>query len=157
MAGTGPPAKPPHLRRHRAAPLRGEWVDLEPLARPVLPAALPKRPKGAGAWSPRSRALWKGIREDPVSAVYGPVELAVLREFMEMFEEYARGRWTLVGDVRRGMDGLGLTPKGKRDLRWRSPTEPKPELAGVPAGDEVGAARERRDRRVVAVDPAATG
>ncbi len=153
----GRPLKPKHLRRNRVPPSRGEWVDLEPLARPVLPAALPKRPKGAGAWSPRSRALWKGIREDPVSAVYGPSELAVLREFMEMFEEYSRGRWSLVGPVQRGMDALGLTPRGKRDLRWRSPTEPKPEIPDAVGGDELGAARERRDRRVVAVDPAATG
>ena len=55
------------------------------------------------------------------------------------------GPTTLVTAVQRRMDGLGLTAKGKRDLRWRAPTETAaqedaPKLAEV--------------RRLRAVDPA---
>jgi hypothetical protein len=28
-----------------------------------------------------------------------------------------------MSEVRQRMDGLGLSAKGKRDLRWRAPTE----------------------------------
>jgi len=146
----GPDPKPAALRRRRAAPSRGEWLPLPPLAREVLPP-LPARAKGTGRWSPRTRALWTSLRRDPATAAYGPAEVAYAVDLAYVFELYVRGRWTLAGEVRLRMDGLGLTPKGKRDLRWRSPTEAaaQPERPSAPA-----AARGRRPRlRVAAVDP----
>lgn len=110
MGGHGPP--PAETRRRRNAPARGEWVDLPPLEKRVLP-------KLPAAWA-----------RDPVTAQYGPAELAAVIELAYVMEDYIRG----IGrpnEVRLRMDGLGLSPKGKRDLRWRVdgavPERPTPE------------------------------
>lgn len=122
MAGRGPAPKDPAQRRRRNQPTRGEWVDLPALAKPVLPAKLPARGRGAGNWSARTRAAWKAWREDPATGMYGPAELAAAIELAWLFEEAVRGK-EKQSEVRLRMDGLGLTPKGKRDLRWRPPSE----------------------------------
>src|SRR3712207_87499 len=41
------------------------------------------------------------------------------------------GQATLGSEVRLRVDGLGLSAKGKRDLRWRAPTESLPESKEV--------------------------
>jgi hypothetical protein len=106
MAGRGPAPKPAGQRRRRNQPLRGEWVDLEPLGKPVLPAA-------DRAWPDFVKALWNAWRQDPVTSQYGPADLAAVRELARQYVELAPN------EQRLRMDGLGLTPKGKRDLRWR--------------------------------------
>jgi hypothetical protein len=106
MAGRGPAPKPQAQRRNRAKPARGEWVDLEPLDKPVLGAA-------DGSWSPRVRRLWVAWREDPVSGSWSRADVAAVFELADQFEELAPN------EQRLRMDGLGLTPKGKRDLRLR--------------------------------------
>lgn len=122
MAGRGPAPKDPAQRRRRNEPARGEWVDLEPLAEPVLAAKLPPRGRGAGSWSARTRAMWKAWRADPATGMYGPAEIAAVVELAWLFEAAVRGE-EKQSEVRLRMDGLGLTPKGKRDLRWRPPSE----------------------------------
>jgi hypothetical protein len=87
-------------------PARGEWVDLEPLAKPTLPIARRN-------WSPRVKRLWNAWRQDPVTSQYTTADVAAARELADIFEEL------LPSEQRLRMDGLGLTPKGKRDLRWR--------------------------------------
>lgn len=148
MAGRGPAPKPPEQRRRRNAPERGEWVDFPPLQKPVLPV-LPKRAKGEGAWSARTRRVWAGWRSDPVTAGYGPSELAAVLELAYLFEEMVRGDLKLLSEIRQWTDRLGLNAKGKRDLRWRV----------VKPVDEVAEARGRREgapkRRLAAVDPVA--
>lgn len=120
MAGTGRAPKAPEQRRNRSAPLRGEWVDLEPLAKPVLPT-LPKRAKGTGGWSARTRAAWSRWRADPVTGQYGPAEIQAALDLAYIYEDWVRGRMSLIGEIRQYQDRLGLNPKGKRDLRWRIP------------------------------------
>lgn len=122
MAGRGAAPKPADQRRNRHAPQRGEWVDLEPLKKPVLPPY-------DEAWSVK-RWMWDGWRRDPVTSQYAPADLMAVRELAEMFYELKPN------EQRLRMDGLGLTPKGKRDLRWRTPNEVKtlekqPKLAVV--------------------------
>lgn len=115
MAGQGP--APAENRRRRNEPARGEWVDLDPLETPVLPN-LPKRAKGTGSWSARTRAAWKAWREDPVTSQYGPAEIQNAIDLAFLYEDWVRG----VGEpneVRQWLDRLGLNAKGKRDLRWR--------------------------------------
>jgi len=140
--------KPPGERRRRNKPARGEWVDLVAPSKPVLPASPPKRAKGTGGWSAESRRLWAAVRSDPASAAYGPAELAALEQLMRTHEEWVRGRWALSAEVRQRMDGLGLTPMGKRALRWRQPLEPHYEGPSA-AADELAP---RRRRRVAAVE-----
>jgi hypothetical protein len=106
MAGVGRAPKDAGQRRRRNVPQRGEWLDLEPLDRPVLGVA-------DGEWSPRVRRLWVAWREDPVSGSWSKADVAAVYELADQFENLA------ANEQRLRMDGLGLTPKGKRDLRLR--------------------------------------
>ena len=131
----GPAPKPKDQRRRRNQPARGEWVDLEPLVEPVLPEA-------DESWSGRVKRLWAAWRADPVSSQYGAADVAALWELACEFESLKPN------EQRLRMDGFGLTPKGKRDLRWRTPSETAAQTGGsVPKLAEV--------RRLRAVDPAA--
>src|SRR4051812_49436060 len=98
MAGRGPAPKPREQRRNRSKPQRGEWVDLEPLEKPVLPAA-------DRSWSLAVKALWLAWRSDPVTSQYGPADLAAVRELARQYEDLKPN------EQRLRMDGLGLTPK----------------------------------------------
>lgn len=95
--------------------------------------------------------MWSAWRQDPVTGVYGPAEVAAAVDLAWLFEQYVRGEPAAkAAEVRLRMDGLGLTPKGKRDLRWRVAEE------SAPSVDEVARVRERRSvsrDRVRAVDP----
>lgn len=112
MAGHGRAPKPRDQRRNGHAPQRGEWVDLPPLEKPVLPGA-------RRGWSQHVKALWEAWRSDPVTSQYGPADLAAVGELARLFDDLQPN------EQRLRMDGLGLTPKGKRDLRWRTPNEVK--------------------------------
>lgn len=131
MAGQGP--APAENRRRRNEPQRGEWVDIGPLKKPVLPA-LPRRSKDDGPWSPRTVAAWAAWRADPVTGEYGQAEIQAAIDLAYIYEEWVRGKWSLTSEIRQFQDRLGLNPKGKRDLRWRivekAPTVEAPRRAG---------------------------
>lgn len=116
MAGNGP--APAETRRRRNEPARGEWVDLEPLEAPVLPE-LPERGDGE-EWSDRTRMTWAAWRADPVTAQWSPADVAYALDTILLYDGLTSANGA--NEVRLRMDGLGLTPKGKRDLRWRVPT-----------------------------------
>lgn len=132
MAGRGPAPKAPGERRRYNQPARSEWIDLEPLEKPVLPPAMRQ-------WAAHVQLLWKAWRNDPVTSQYGPADLAAVFELARRYDDLQPN------EQRLRMDGLGLTPKGKRDLRWRTPAEVatigKQESAGV------------RKLRVVGLEP----
>jgi hypothetical protein len=119
--GRGPAPKPSEQRRRRNKPERGEWVELPSLEKPILPE-LPKRGRGEGRWHPRTVAAWAAWRDDPATTQYGPAEIMAAVELAYIHHSYCVGD-EKASEVRLRMDGLGLTPKGKRDLRWRSPSE----------------------------------
>lgn len=127
MAGTGPAPKPKEQRRNRAEPQRGEWVDLEPLSEPVLPEYdvswaefVESRDHEGNPIEVRrgvSPGMWEAWRGSPVTSQYGPEDIAAACYLAEAFHSLSdASRLSL-------MDRLGLTPKGKRDLRWRTPAE----------------------------------
>ena len=120
MAGRGPAPKPPEERRRRNAPAGGEWIDLPAeLTSAVLPT-LPKRGKGAGNWSARTRAAWTAWRADPATSQFGPADIQLVIDLAWLYEEWVRDpRVNLAGEIRQRMDALGLTPKGRQDRRWR--------------------------------------
>jgi hypothetical protein len=61
--------------------------------------------------------MWKAWRGSPVTSQYGPEDVAAACYLAEAFHSLSdASRLSL-------MDRLGLTPKGKRDLRWRTPAE----------------------------------
>lgn len=99
-------------------------MDLGPLEAPVL-GKLP-----AGVWHSRTEALWSAWREDPATGMYGPAELAAVLELAYLTDEFVSGghpdlkfQRVTPAELRQRMDGLGLTAKGKRDLRWRTVAE----------------------------------
>lgn len=114
MAGRGFAPKDPAQRRNHHPPQRGEWMDLPPLDKVVLPP-LPKRRDGEG-WSARTRATWEAWRRDPVTAMWSPADIAYALDAISLYEVMTPSS---ASEIRLRMDGLGLTPKGKRDLRWR--------------------------------------
>jgi hypothetical protein len=132
MAGRGPAPKQEGQRRRRNVPERGEWVDLEPLSEPVLPEL-----DSGHEWHPRTRSLWEAWRADPASGMFGPAEVASAVELAWLMDEFASGgdpdrkvQRVTAAELRLRMDGLGLTAKGKRDLRWRSTGEVEATGAG---------------------------
>jgi hypothetical protein len=121
----GPRPKAPGERRRYNQPARGEWVDLEPLEAPILREYDPE-------WATRvvvtddgveevpsgvRREMWEAWRQDPVTSQYSAADIAAIEELASRFYllSYA--------DQDRRMNALGLTPKGRRDLRWRNPVE----------------------------------
>ena len=73
-----------------------------------------------------SHSMWRAWRADPVTSQYGPADIAAICYLAEHFHALSdTSRWA-------AMDRLGLTPKGKRDLRWRTPQEVKTIAAQAP-------------------------
>ena len=134
MPGVGPPPKDPSQRRRRNAPQRGEWEDIAAPAKPVVPplSRIGKAPEGG--WPARTRALWDEIRKDPATTVWGPSEQAAAVELAYLHAEWCvYGPASMAGEIRLRSDGLGLTLKGKRDLRLRV-VDRVPDAAPAPRG-----------------------
>lgn len=147
VAGRGFAPKPKDQRRNRTEPARGEWVELGPLEVPVLPVI--------DDLCPRAQALYDAWREDPVTGTFGPSEVAGAVELARLHDEFESGgdpelkfQRVSPSELRLRMDGLGLTLKGKRDLRVR--LAPAAEVADVAAEQPLADVR-----RLHAVDPAA--
>lgn len=128
--------KDPGQRRRYNQPARGEWIDLKPLEETVLPELdedwlewTTTRDKDGNPIEVRrgvSRRMWEAWRRSPVTSQYGPEDIAACCYLAEAFHSLSdASRFAM-------MDRLGLTPKGKRDLRWRTPAEVKT-LAEQPA------------------------
>lgn len=148
MAGNGPPPKDPALRRRRNAPTRGDWLDIPPESGLKAPA-LPKRARGTGPWSPSTRSAWIAWWRDGAATQWGSADRAAAMQLARLFEELERGELRLAAEVRLRMDGLGLTAKGKRDLRWRffdEDAQVDVGMSGPPAG--VTRIDERRARLI---------
>lgn len=110
----GPAPKPASERANRTLPARGEWVDVAAPERPILPE-LP-----AGQWSDRTVAYWRGLQADPVTSTFGSAEIAQCVELaylhMLALDSEKVSAWS---ELRQREDRLGLSLKGKRDLRFR--------------------------------------
>lgn len=110
----GPAPKDASARAGHKQPVFGEWRDLPPLEKPVLP----KLPRGQ--WSAQTKALWEGLRQDFATQEYGPSEIATAIQLAYLIESAVTdGKATMWSEVRQWMDRLMLTPKGKRDARVR--------------------------------------
>lgn len=117
MPGIGPAPKDPGRRRRRNEPARGEWTELAPLAEPVLPELSPLDDED---WSPGTRAMWDAWRVDPVTAQWSPADIAFAIDTIYLHQRMTP---STANEIRLRMDALGLTPKGKRDLRWKITAE----------------------------------
>lgn len=126
MADRSPAAKHPEERRRREKPARGEWTDLEPVeceADKVLPELADIRPEPhdpilEGLWPQPARGTWAVWRGDPVPSQWSDSDVDYALETLELM---ARQQVSHASEIRLRLDALGLTPKGKRDLRLRLP------------------------------------
>lgn len=123
MAGRGPAPKDPAQRAGHVVPQRGEWTDIPKTRR----GPIPKLPSGA-VWSARTRAAWKAWWRDPAATQWTPADVDNVLYLAELFN---LGAVAIANELRLRMDGLGLTQKGKRDLRWRV-VEPAVETSTAP-------------------------
>lgn len=133
---SGPAPKPPSERRRRNPPAGGEWVELPAtVEKPILP------PLPRGPWSARTCQTWDAWRRDPATTQYTPADISFALRTIRLVEiSHAKPTAALFAEVRLRMDGLGLTAKGKRYLRWHV-AEPG-EVVELPAG------RSRRRRHL---------
>jgi len=131
-----PGPAPAENRRRRNEPARGEWVDLPPIDKPFLPA-LPEREEG---WSSRTEQTWAMWRMDPATSQYTPAEISYALDAIYLYEEMTPSS---ANEVRLRMDGLGLTRKGKKDLRYRVAEDEEP---AAPAVTRRKRTHERRSR-----------
>lgn len=94
-----------------------EWVDLQPLDEPVLrPYPMDwYRPELRGQVVPKH--IWDLWRTDPVTTQWSPADMATVLDLGERF--YALRD----ADRLRVQTYLGLNAHGRRNLRWRNPTE----------------------------------
>ena len=133
MSGPAPKVR----RQRRNEPARGEWVDLSPLDKPVLPA-LPDE-----EWSERTRSAWAAWGKDAVTGEYHPADIQSALDLAYLYEGWVqKPSGATFKEVRQMATILGLNPKGKRDLRWR--VSGPAEVVDMPAP--------KKQRRLRAVD-----
>lgn len=131
----GPAPKDKETRARRNKPKTGDWV--------VLPekndGAAPPLPRIKGLrWLKDTRDWWSTIWASPMATqwqdadVPGLVDLAVCRQQREEMKTANRigEQMKLAQYIERREDKFGLTPKGRRDLRWVI-TEEDAQSAGV--------------------------
>jgi hypothetical protein len=122
VAMASPVPKDPSERRNRNPKLRGEWVDIgvaRLLARDVV---LPPRDKvdPEGVWGAATVRTWDAWRHDPVSVYFAPADVDYAVVTIELCHlDAGFGAVKYASEIRLRMDAMGLTPKGKRDLRFR--------------------------------------
>lgn len=111
-----PVPKDPAQRVNRHKPV-SEWVDLEPLAEPVLPAyPMAWYKREARPWV-MPKYIWDLWRTDPVTSQWSSADIATA---LELGSNWHR----LKPEHRlRVQTQLGLNAYGRRQLRWRNPTE----------------------------------
>jgi hypothetical protein len=137
-----PVPKDPSERRNRTKPARGEWIDLPSavLDEPVLPLKPPlKRP-----WTPfgtQAVKKWSEWRLDPVTTYWTRGDIGFALSTLELYD----GKdWTIhASEIRLREDRLALSPKGKRDLRFR---------IGFGIGKEAIRERTPGDANVISMD-----
>ena len=94
--------------------------------------------------------MWEAWRSNPVSARRSPGDVAYAFDAIRLHNEMTPSS---ANEVRLRMDGLGLTPKGKRNLRWRI-VERKADVLGHPTARTSG---NTQRRRLMAIDPYTNG
>lgn len=137
MSGNGP--APKRNRQRHGTPLRGDWIDLPEVRAPLLPDV-------EGEWGHHATATWLAWQQDRATTQWGPAEIAFAIETLYLIDQLSRRTSaTLAAEIRQRMDGLGLTPKGKRDLRWRVPEQTEAEVVEL-------STPQRRERNVRAIE-----
>ena len=131
---SGPAPKMAEQRRRANAPARGEWVEIHRREGEIPP--LPE-----GDWHPRAARSWGLWWSDPAASQWTDSQEGEVVELLALTDEFWRGNTTRANEMRLRADGLGLTQKGKRDLRWKVAEGEEPAAPAAPK-----AAADRRAR-----------
>jgi hypothetical protein len=109
MAGGDKGSKLPDSRRSRAA------ITL-PARNPAKAPALPKGPP-PGGWPDASKTAWKSWWSDPVSMLWQPGEVELVRQLVFLHASIERQPSAAqLSEFRLRVDQLGLSAKGRRDM-----------------------------------------
>ena len=139
MAGRGRVPKAPDVRRNPVAPKRGEWVTL-PVGKYVGGKPDLRSVPVDGGFMPASKAAWVAWWGSPMAHMWvraqwpSIIRLLLVTEFVFRATKRGdmRGLSVLLTEARHLEDGLGISEKGRRDLRWALPsdeTQPVPAVA----------------------------
>ena len=126
----GPAPKSKDERRRRNKPVH-EWVVLSETYEgdiPKLPG--PKTGKSA-KWDSETREWWETIWRTPMATQWNEGDVPALIELAMLRQAFMDGDMSVRSELRQRSDRFGLTPKGRRDLRWVI-TEADAERAGLP-------------------------
>ena len=77
-------------------------------------------------WGENAKRSWRAWRQDPVTSQWSRADIQFAMELCRLYDDLPPNEW------RARWDSLGLTPKGRRDLRWRSPEEAKTHAEQAP-------------------------
>lgn len=126
---SGPPPRDTRSRRRRNLPTGGDWITLpaEPYNGPVpaLPSTIVdgKRPLTATVTE------WDRWWRSPMAHMWDESDHGALLTLIRLIELFNRtGDLKLAQEIRLQQDQFGLTPKSRRTLRWRLPTDDLDEL-----------------------------
>jgi hypothetical protein len=136
MAGNGP--APKKQRQRRGTPTRGDWVQLAPLDKPILPelSELPC-PVEDGDWPYICQTYWEAWRESPVTQMWRADDKALAIDTIFEFARMQAGeRSANSAELRIRIESLGLSTKGRQDRRWLLPDEEVPVEEPVAAAPE---------------------
>lgn len=118
MAGRGFAPKDPAQRRNTAKPARGEWMDVPAFHDGPVPK-MPARRRGEGVWPKSVQRAWTAWWQDGASTLWSSADVDAVIVCARLLEAIEAGELKYAAELRLRMDGLGLSPKGKRDLRLR--------------------------------------
>lgn len=150
MSGRGQAPKPKTQRVNRHTPTRGEWTTL-----PDRPydGPRPTLPRIAGGLAASSKKTWDRWWSSPMAHLWTEGQWEQLVRAIAIEDQTARllragdlrGLSSLLAELRHLEDNLGISEKGRRDLRWRLPTDQDAEVVPI---DQAPTKRKLR-----AVDP----
>ena len=153
MAGRGPAPKKPENRTNHHAPLRGEWVTL-----PEKPfrGDKPDLPRVKGGLLESSKRMWADWWESPMAHMWSRSDWPVLVQLLMMSDrvnralntgEFFPGYASMVTEARYLRDHLGLSEKGRRELRWELPGDSQAEALHLASVTPLQPSRARPDPR----------
>lgn len=145
---SGPAPKRKEDRRNRNKKLSGDWVVLGSAENITVPKLPPLPDSVEMRWSKESRSWWTTVWASPMATqwqeadVPGLVELAMLRQKFIATSDFNL-KTKLAPLVASRSDKFGLTPKGRKDLRWVI-TDEDAESAGLASVSEIANRRRLR-------------
>lgn len=80
--------------------------------------AIPDAPEGL---RPESVKAWETWMAAWFASHWMPADLPGLRKVILLYDQTERGEFHRSAELRMGMDGYGITPKGRQMLHWLPP------------------------------------